>query len=35
VAPPPLTTAARTMFGPFWSVIRLDTPSSITVWRSP
>src|SRR6185437_8560419 len=34
VAPPAFTTAARTMFGPFFSVMRLDTPSSITVCRS-
>src|ERR1035441_8490142 len=35
VAPPPLITAARTMFGPFLIVMRLETPSSMTVWRSP
>ena len=35
VAPPPLITAARSTFGPFLSVIRFETPSSITVWRSP
>ena len=34
VAPPPLTTAARITFGPFLSVMRFETPSSITVCRS-
>jgi hypothetical protein len=35
VAPPPLTTAQRTTFGPFFSVTRFDMPSSMTDWRSP
>ena len=35
VAPPPLMTAARTTLGPLFSVSRLETPSSMTVWRSP
>src|SRR4051812_39997107 len=34
VAPPALTIAARITFGPFFSVSRFDTPSSITVCRS-
>ena len=34
VAPPAFTTAARTTLAPFFSVIRFDTPSSITVCRS-
>src|SRR5262245_5188704 len=35
VAPPPLTIAARTTFAPLLRVSRLETPSSMTVWRSP
>lgn len=35
VAPPPLMMAARRMFGPLLRVRRLETPSSMTVCRSP
>jgi hypothetical protein len=34
VAPPAFTIAARMTFGPFFSVSRFDTPSSMTACRS-
>src|SRR3954447_4964751 len=34
VAPPAFTIAARMTFGPFFSITRFDTPSSMTVCRS-